>query len=130
MGACANATCASCKTDHLPIWGSVIMYSGGLVARLSGTPSCISLGFCEAEFIFVANCTKEILFVQQVLAFMLPSLKGRERVVPEDNEGSINLAKNPLELAQWNHVDIRYHFIWNEIREGRIAITRVRSENQ
>ena len=39
-----------------------------------------------------------------------------------DNQGAINLAKNPMYHKRSKHIDVKYHFIRSEIRTGRIEL--------
>lgn len=70
------------------------------------------------------------VFLQQVLGFILPSRQGSVGVVHEDNKGAINPVKNPVASAQLKDIDIWFHSVRSDIREGRIAITLIRSGNQ
>ena len=46
-----------------------------------------------------------------------------------DNQGAIKLAKNPMFHKRSKHIDIRYHFIRNELQQGTMALKYVASEN-
>ena len=39
-----------------------------------------------------------------------------------DNQGAMNLAKNPVHHQRTKHIDIKYHFIRLEIQEGRVNL--------
>ena len=39
-----------------------------------------------------------------------------------DNQGAMNLAKNPVHHQRSKHIDIKYHFIRSEIQEGQINL--------
>ena len=48
-----------------------------------------------------------------------------------DNQGAIELAKNPIHHQRSKHIDICYHFIHNEIQNGNIKLVYVpSSENR
>ena len=50
--------------------------------------------------------------------------------VLEDNEGALQLSKNPVSNSNSKHVDVRHHF-WRElVRQGDISVNHVRSEYQ
>ena len=42
--------------------------------------------------------------------------------VNEDNQGTIQLAKNPIISTRSKHIDIRYHLIRDVLRQGYITI--------
>ena len=42
-----------------------------------------------------------------------------------DNQGAVNLAKNPINHQRSKHIDIKYHFIRLEIQIGNINLQYV-----
>lgn len=48
-------------------------------------------------------------------------------VIPlkSDNQGSIALAHNPVFYFRTKHIDIQYHYIYNEIRTKRIELSYI-----
>lgn len=62
-----------------------------------------------------------------VFWFHVPSEQGKNTIEDEDNEGAIHLAN--IGSAQSKHIDARSHLIRNGVKEGRIAITPIRSQN-
>ena len=42
-----------------------------------------------------------------------------------DNQGSIALAKNPVHHLRSKHIDIRYHFIREEVQKGTVNLVYV-----
>ena len=39
-----------------------------------------------------------------------------------NNQGAMNLAKNPVQHQRSKHIDIKYHFIRTDVQEGRISL--------
>jgi len=100
------------------------------VTWFSRTQRCVSLSTSEAEYVALAEGLKEILFLRALLAFMKPGDKEQKAVIYEDNVGAVRLANNPLSSARSKHIDIRYHFIRNEVKEGRVIVKHVKAEEQ
>ena len=46
-----------------------------------------------------------------------------------DNQGAINLAKNPVNHQRSKHIDIKYHFIRSEIQNGNVKLQYVQTDN-
>lgn len=48
-------------------------------------------------------------------------------VIPlkSDNQGSIALVHNPVFYSRTKHIDIQYHYIYNEIRAKRIELSYI-----
>ena len=42
-----------------------------------------------------------------------------------DNQGAIELAKNPVHHQRTKHMDIRYHYIRNEIRNRNVLLSYI-----
>ena len=46
-----------------------------------------------------------------------------------DNQGAIALSKNPVHRQRSKHIDVKYHFIRDALREGKIVIVYCPSED-
>ena len=46
-----------------------------------------------------------------------------------DNKGAIDLSKNPVQHARTKHIEIRYHFLRDNVQKGNISIEKVSSED-
>jgi len=43
-------------------------------------------------------------------------------VIFGDNQGAIALSKNPVNRQRSKHIDVRYHFIRDEINNGKVVV--------
>eukprot|EP00173_Palmaria_palmata_P001592 Plantae.Rhodophyta-Palmaria_palmata.ctg19049.p2 GENE.Plantae.Rhodophyta-Palmaria_palmata.ctg19049~~Plantae.Rhodophyta-Palmaria_palmata.ctg19049.p2 ORF type:complete len:120 (-),score=21.03 Plantae.Rhodophyta-Palmaria_palmata.ctg19049:550-870(-) len=73
---------------------------------------------------------KEALFVRGVLSFIAPETCGAKIRVLEDNAGAIALVQNPLSSARSKHIDVRFHFLRELFKSGKIAVEYVSTEEQ
>ena len=89
----------------------------------------VALSSAEAEYMALSRCTQEVLWVRAMLKDM-----GREQVgetrVWEDNQGAIALARHAGYHAQTKHVDIRRHFIRENVKRGTLKVDYVDTKNQ
>lgn len=46
-----------------------------------------------------------------------------------DNQGAINLAKNPVNHQRSKHIDIKYHFIRSEVQSGNVKLQYIPTDN-
>ncbi|GKC45049.1 hypothetical protein Tco_1062771 [Tanacetum coccineum] len=46
-----------------------------------------------------------------------------------DNKGVIDLSKNPLQHSRTKHIEIRHHFLRDNVQKGNISIEKVASED-
>ena len=61
---------------------------------------------------------------------MLPEVGMPCIPVFEDNQGAIQLARNPITNSNSKHIDVRHHFIRELVARREISITHVSSEYQ
>ncbi|CAM9428218.1 unnamed protein product [Pylaiella littoralis] len=106
------------------------MCGGERVSWFSRTKKCVTLSTTEAEYVALAEVTKEVLFLRQVWRFMLPEVGMPCIPVFEDNEGAIQLAKNPITNSNSKHIDVRHHFRRELVARGKLSITHVPSQFQ
>ncbi|CAB1110301.1 unnamed protein product [Ectocarpus sp. CCAP 1310/34] len=64
----------------------------------------------------------EGLFVHGVLSFIAPETSGAKMKVLEDNKGALALIENPFSSARSKHIDVRFHFIRELFKPGKIAV--------
>ena len=46
-----------------------------------------------------------------------------------DNQGAVALAQNPIKHQRSKHIDIKYHFIRDEITKDRLCIQYIPTDN-
>ncbi|SOV08934.1 uncharacterized protein UDID_17790 [Ustilago sp. UG-2017a] len=103
--------------------GSVVLVYGNLVAWKSATQKCVSLSAVEAEFIAATEATREVLFLKQLLHSI--GIATGTPTVYSDNTGCIQVSKDPAQHWKLKHIDTKYHFVRNNIQEGRVQIKYV-----
>ena len=48
----------------------------------------------------------------------------------EDNQGAVQLSRNPVSNSNSKHIDVRYHFSRELVRQGDISVSHVPPEYQ
>ena len=96
----------------------------------SRTQKCVTLSTSEAEYVALGDAVKELLFLRQVWRFMIPGKRMWYFPVFEDNQGALQLSKNPASNSNSKHVDVLHHFLRELVRQGDIVINHVPSEYQ
>ena len=107
-----------------------VMCGGGCISGFSRTQKCVTLPTTEAEYVVLAEVIKEVLFLRQVCRFMLPDVGMPCIPVFKDNEGAVQLAKNPITNSNSKHIDVRHHFLRDLVRLKEISIIHVTSSFQ
>ena len=72
----------------------------------------------------------DIMAVRQVLEFLRPGVKYPPVVVFEDNVGAMQLAQNPLSAKRTKHIDVRFHFIRDLVKWGKVVVKHVDTDSQ
>ena len=96
----------------------------------SRTQKCVTLSTSEAEYVALGDAVKELLFLRQVWRFMIPGKGMPCFPVFEDNQGALQLSKNPVSNSNSKHIDVRHHFLRELVRQGDIIVDHVPSEYQ
>ena len=126
----ADSNYATDKEDRKSVSGGAVFYGRSCVSWFSRTQKCVSTSSSEAEYISLAECTKEAMFVRYVLEFLEPGKRLPPIVLREDKEGAIHLAQNPLSSGRTKHIDVRYHFVRDLVKKGQVRIEYVPSAEQ
>ena len=101
--------------------------NGPLISWKSRKQQTVALSTCEAEYISLANAVQEAKFLKQLCQDMNIVIK--DVVINVDNQGAINLAKNPVNHQRSKHIDIKYHFIRSEIQNGNVNLQYVPTDD-
>ena len=51
-------------------------------------------------------------------------------VIQVDNKSAIELTKNPVNHKRSKHINVRFHFIWDHVKEGSVELLHVSSQDQ
>ncbi|CAB1120978.1 unnamed protein product [Ectocarpus sp. CCAP 1310/34] len=73
---------------------------------------------------------KEALLVRGVLSFIAPGTSGAKIKILEDNQGALALIENPFSSARSEHIDVRFHFILELFKSGKITAEYVPTGEQ
>jgi len=114
------------RKSHL---GYVITLGGSPVLWKSAKQTCIATSTMEAEYVALASCVKEVLWVRQLLKELrLEDLLGGATVIKCDNQAAITCAIDQVPKSKSRHIDIRYHLVRSAVEEGHVAIVYVSSQ--
>ncbi|KAL7646982.1 UNVERIFIED_CONTAM: hypothetical protein RMT77_002239 [Armadillidium vulgare] len=109
-------------------YGFQLNNNGPLISWKSKKQRVVALSTCEAEYMALTCCIQEAKFLRQLLSDM-QGFNKESVIVNVDNQGAISLAKNLIHHQRSKHIDIRYHFIRNEIQNDIVDLKYVKSED-
>ena len=108
------------------VTGLVFTLCGGAVSWKSTLQSVVALSTTEAEYIALTEAVKEALWLKGLVTEL--GLEQESVTVNCDSSSAIQLSKNPKYHERTKHVDVRMHFIREEIRNGVINVIKIPTE--
>ena len=102
-------------------YGYIIFLNANPVSFGTGLSARTSSSTPEAEYVAMAHGVKELLWTFQTLLTIGISVR-LPIVVMEDNQACIQIADNPVSQRRTRHMDVRYHFIRDQINDGIITV--------
>ena len=120
----SDADWASSTDDRRSITGYCfsLTKTGPLISWKSRKQRTVALSTCEAEYMALAATVQEALHLVQLLSDVCEGSQHRPVLIFGDNQGAIALSKDPVNHQRSKHIDVRYHFIRDEVNHGRVVI--------
>ncbi|CAB1099569.1 unnamed protein product [Ectocarpus sp. CCAP 1310/34] len=125
-----DASYANNEVDRRSTTGLAVTVGGTVVCASTKTQPVTAQSTSEAEYMAAGEGVKEALFVRGVLSFIAPETSGAKIKVLEDNKGALALIENPFSSARSEHIDVRFHFICELFKSGKIAAEYVPTGEQ
>lgn len=76
----------------------------------------------EAEYVSLALAAQEAIWLRSLLSDLGQKVTSPTNIF-EDNQGAIQLAKNPKFHNRTKHIDVTYHFIRERVNSDEISVT-------
>ncbi|XP_061367712.1 secreted RxLR effector protein 161-like [Gastrolobium bilobum] len=89
----------------------------------------VTLSTCEAEYVAASWCVCHAIWLRNLLSKLEKGQVGATEI-RVDNKSAIELAKNPVNHERSKHIDVRFHFIRDQVKEGKVELTHVASRDQ
>ncbi|TPX55991.1 DNA-directed DNA polymerase, partial [Powellomyces hirtus] len=123
----SDADYARCTDTRRSTSGYVFMLNGAAISWKSQRQKSTALSTAEAEYIALAECAKEALWIQGLLS-ELSATEQTAVLIYEDNQAAIKLAANPTHHQRTKHIDVRYHFLRDLVSNERIHLQYIESK--
>ncbi|GJV19897.1 hypothetical protein Tco_1368917 [Tanacetum coccineum] len=98
-----------------------------LTSWFSKKQTALAISTTEAEYVSAGKACQQALWLKQALVYYGISLD--DIPIMYDNKGAINLSKNPVQHSRTKHIEIRHHFLRDNVQKGNIFIENVSSED-
>ncbi|GKE83965.1 hypothetical protein Tco_1557707 [Tanacetum coccineum] len=98
-----------------------------LTSWFSKKQTSLAISTTEAEYVSAKKACQQALWMKQALVEY--GIKLDDILVLCDNKGAIDLSKNPVLHSHTKHIEIRHHFLRDNVKKGNISIEKVSSED-
>lgn len=96
--------------------------NGPIISWKSRKQPTVALSTCEAEYMALASTVQESMYLVHLLHGLDKNKQHTPVTIYEDNQGTIELSKNPVCRQRSKHVDIKYHFVRSAHMDGKVTI--------
>ncbi|GJY43277.1 hypothetical protein Tco_0431490 [Tanacetum coccineum] len=124
----ADAVHAGCRDTRRSTSGSAQFLGEKLVSWSSKKQTSTSISSIEAEYIVMSGCCAQILWMRSQLSDY--GFAYNRILLYYDNKSAIALCCNNVQHSRSKHIDIRHHFIREQVEKGVVELYFVRIEYQ
>ncbi|KAH9650187.1 hypothetical protein KPL70_026271 [Citrus sinensis] len=107
--------------------GYLFMLNGCIISWKASLQHVVALSTTEAEYTAATEAVKEALWLKGMIEELGVSQKTVE--VHCDSSSAIYLSKNPTHYERTKHIDVKLHFIRNEVSKGVIKMVKVHTDD-
>lgn len=126
----ADSDWAGDGVDRKSTTGYIFKVFGCTVSWASRKQATVALSSTEAEYIALSQAVSEACW----LRYLVFDLKVVDQYICvkifEDNQSTIKVTKNPEFHKRLKHVDIKFHFIRDKIRENFVSVSYINTNQQ
>lgn len=101
--------------------GNVFKLSNGAISWFSKRQKTVALSSAEAEYMAMASCIQESIWLKQFGCELDKSFDGPVQVLC-DSRSAIDLASSDGYRQRTKHIDIRHHFIREKVADGTVVV--------
>ena len=84
---------------------------------------CVALSTAESEYVAMASAAQESVWLRQLIIKLTDSSTvDSPTLMYEDNQSAIAMTKNPQFHGRAKHIDIKHHFIREQVTQGTITL--------
>lgn len=117
------------ENDRKSVSGYCFFVNDCLISWNSKKQSTVAKSTVEAEYQALPVAISEGIWLRNILQELGHAQKGAT-IIFEDNQGCINLVKNPIVKSRVKHLDIKTHFIRDRVQMNDIQLVYISTEDQ
>ncbi|GKF94458.1 hypothetical protein Tco_0284158, partial [Tanacetum coccineum] len=126
LTAYVEADHAGCQDTRRSTYGSIQLLGDRLVSCSSKRQKSAAISSIEAKYIAISGCCTQILWMRSQLTDY--RLGFNKIPMYYDNKSAIALCCNNIQHSRSKHIDIRFHFINEHVKNGVIELYFVNTE--
>jgi hypothetical protein len=114
--------------DISSLAGYCFMLGNTIISWKSFKEPVVALSTAEAEYIALTTAVQECIYLQQFLTGLGYITTKTE--IHEDNHACIALAKNPQDKKRTRHIQIKFHWIREQLENGVYVLIPTKTHEQ
>jgi hypothetical protein len=124
----SGADFVGCRLDRKSTSGTCQFLGSSLVSWSSHKQLSVAQSTTEAEYVAAASCFSQLLLI----TYTMSDFGEEYTIVPLqcDSTSAISVAKNPVLHFKTKHIEVRYHFLRDNVEKGKIALIHVPKQDQ
>ncbi|GJX88972.1 hypothetical protein Tco_0340986 [Tanacetum coccineum] len=119
----ANSDHAGDYVDQKSISGICTFVGCCLTSWFLKKQTVLAISTTEAECVSAGKACQQALWMKQALIDY--DIRLDDVPIMCDNKGVIDLSKNPVQHSRTKHIEIRHHFLHDNVQKGHISIEKV-----
>jgi histone deacetylase 1/2 len=124
----ADASFADEKKSRKSTYGYCIFVNGNPIVWKSGLSPIVTQSCTETEYIAICQCAKEMSFISNLATSIGLEVHKPMRIL-SDSESAIAIAKARTLSQKSKHIELRFYYIRDKVKNGEIAIEKVGTDD-
>ena len=124
----SDAGFAGCRLDRKSTSGTCQFLGSSLVSWSSRKQSSVAQSTTEAKYVAAASCCSQLLWISYTLSDFGEECSRIPLLC--DSTSAISVAKNPVLHSRTKHIEVRYHFLRDNVEKGKIVLSHVPTQDQ
>lgn len=110
--------------------GYAFLMSNAAVAWSSKKQPIVTLSSTEAEYVAASFCATQCLWMKRILSNFNQAEEEECVTILCDNSSSIKLSKNPVLHGRTKHIQVRFHFLRELVKEEEVNLVHCGTQDQ